>query len=135
MKPVIVGECILMDHPYDPKLKVVVKDFDVIWGRLRITIRAGTVTDGASIPWPFTIWLDRYDEDYITAATTHDVVCGQYGPRQPMLLPNGTQVILSWKQGAVLFRELLKIDKDNRKVVRRVFYHAVMLKKRIGQRR
>lgn len=125
----IEGECKLADHPTDAKLKVVVKQFTAVKNGWSLLVLAGTCTDGASIPWPFTIWLDKYDQDYIVAAVIHDTLVGQFGAPAMVYAESGQGRVLSWKEAAVWFRAAMKADND--KLIRRVFYHAVMLWKRI----
>lgn len=126
----ITGKCVLIPSQTNPGLAIVRNGFSVTKNGWTASIHDGLVTDGASIPWPFTIWLDKFDEDYILAAVVHDALVGQYN--NPILVEDdrGRTRRLTWKEAAVWFRELMKADKDNGKFIRRVFYHAVMFKKR-----
>jgi hypothetical protein len=126
----IDGLCILVKDPAFPELKLVKETFTATKNGWSITIEKGTQTDGASIPWPFTIWLDKYDEDYITAAVVHDALVGQFTKPVPVFDDRGKERILTWKEAAVWLRAIMKADQDNNKLIRRVFYHSVMLYKR-----
>ena len=129
--------------PYPIKkmhLKIQATELKVARDNWAVTIPAGFVFNGASIPWPFNIWLDPYNEDWLLASLIHDALIGERGKRIPVNSVGGLTRILTWKEGASWFRDILKMDvdedgeKDNGKVIRRIFYHAVMLKSRLGFR-
>jgi hypothetical protein len=128
----IIGRCTLRSHPYYSHLKIVDEDFTVVKAGWSLTIEAGTVSDGASIPWPFNKLLPRLHPNYLTAAIIHDALTGQFNQGMLAVVKNkrGIERTLTWKESAVWFREALKMNPNNSKVIRRVFYHAVMLKKR-----
>ena len=75
------------------------------------------------------------------ACVAHDLLCGEFGPRQPVVNAIGEERVLTWKEGASWFRDLMRVDlngdgkKDNRKLVRKTFYHSVMLKRRLRLRK
>jgi hypothetical protein len=76
--------------------------------------------------------LPRLHPNYLTAAIIHDALTGQFNQGMLAVVKNkrGIERTLTWKESAVWFREALKMNPNNSKVIRRVFYHAVMLKKR-----
>ena len=130
---IIKGECVLIPHNFDRSLMIVANDFSVAKGAWVGIIKAGSVINGASIPFPFTLWLDKYDPDYIIAAVIHDCLCGEHAKPIKVADSLGNERQLTWKESAVWFREAMKLNRGNHKLIRRVFYHAVMLVKRIGK--
>ena len=131
----------LLPHPTNKKLKVTASELIARRGPWYITIPAGTPTNGATIPWPINKWLRPYDEDYKYATLVHDCLVGEFTDRMPITSVGGLQRVLSWKESAVWMREMMRVDyngdgkRDNSKFIRKLFYHSVMLYKRLGIRR
>jgi hypothetical protein len=138
---VLEGHLNVAPHPTNKKLLIQQTELVMQRGNWFVTIPAGFVFNGASIPWPFSIWLDPHNEDWLLAALIHDALIGERGKRISVISVGGIDRILTWKEGASWFRDILKMDydedgeRDNRKIIRRTFYHAVMLKSRLGFRK
>ena len=132
----IVGECRLERHPYRRGISLVIEDFEVKKGGWTLKVKSGARTDGASIPFPFSLFLDKYDKDYITAAVAHDCLVGQFSDFPQTVVDSvGNARTLTWKESAIWMREIMKADPDNNERIRRIFYQAVMLKKRLRLRK
>ena len=137
---IVSGELNTVPYGNSKKLLMQQTELKLRRGNWFVTIPAGFIFNGASIPWPFSIWLDPHNEDWLLAALIHDALIGERGKRIPVISVGGLIRTLTWKEGASWFRDILKMDadddgeKDNRKLVRRVFYHTVMLKSRLGFR-
>ena len=104
-------------------------------GRNRVFIPVGTRTNGASIPAIFRVVFDPYGRDYFLAATVHDALVGEFGDKVRVHdIVNGESKHLNWKEAAQFFRELMRVSKaPNWKC--HIFYHAVMLLKRLRLRK
>lgn len=131
---IMAGSCLLKEVNGSARLMQVVNKFTITNGAYSVTIKEGAVTDGATIPWPFTFWFDPFDEDYIIASVVHDCLIGQFGAPYLVVGIEGGTKQLTWKEAAVWCRELMKLNKGNHKIIRRLFYHSIMLKKRLGIR-
>ncbi|MAG76554.1 MAG: hypothetical protein CL811_07320 [Colwelliaceae bacterium] len=126
----IIGQPTLESHPEKPGLFVVKKGFRAVRGNWTLRIEPGLVINGASIPPPFCLFLDRLHPDYNRPSIIHDALVGEFGLKAFITDKYGTKRRLTWKEAAVWFREAMKAE-GAPKVKRRLFYHAVMLKKRV----
>jgi len=114
-----------------PNQFIVTKGFTVIKGNDTLEIKEGLIVNGASIPKPFTLFFDRFHPHYNRPSIIHDALVGEFGAKAMVKNSNGTKRELTWKEAAVWMREAIKEEGGN-KLLRRVFYHAVMMKKRAG---
>ena len=126
----IIGHPSIDPHPTEPNQFIVSVGFKAIRGDWTLTIEPGLIINGASIPKPFTLFLDRFHPNYNRPSIIHDALVGEFGKKVMVRHSCGTKRYLSWKEAAVWFREAMKYEGAN-KLMRRVFYHAVMLKKRL----
>jgi len=113
-----------------PNQFVITKGFKAIRGNDTLMIEEGLIINGASIPKPFTLFLDRFHPYYNRPSIIHDALVGEFGDKSKVVNTQGEERELSWKESAVWFREAMKEEGAN-KLMRRVFYHAVMSKKRL----
>lgn len=127
----IIGEPTTSYHPDKPGWFVVDHGFRVIRGNWTLIIQPGLVINGASIPKPFSLFIDRFHPHYNRPTIIHDALVGEFGEKAKVINHKGEEVELDWKEAAVWFREAMKEEGAN-KLLRRVFYHSVMLKKRFG---
>jgi len=118
----------------NPNQFVITKGFKAIRGNWTIEIEEGLIINGASIPKPFTLFLDRFHPHYNRPSIIHDALVGEFGDKAKVKHTNGTERELSWKEAAVWFREAIKEEGGN-KLLRRVYYHAVMTPYRLGLRK
>jgi len=127
----ITGNPLFKKHPKNKKLSIVVDGFFAVRGGWQCSINSDDVTNFASIPWPFRYLLDHDDKEVIRAATMHDMLVGEFGPKRMVFHQNtGAVRELTWKEAAVWFREALRHDGVD-KLRRRLFYRAVMAWKHI----
>lgn len=113
-----------------PNQFIVERGFKAIRGNWTLTIEPGLIINGASIPKPFTLIFDRFDPRYNRPSIIHDALVGEFCDKVKVTNSQGHSREVSWKEAAVWFREAIKEEGGN-KLLRRVFYHAVMLKKRL----
>jgi len=100
-------------------------------GRYRAYVPNGAITNGASIPLIFWPILSPYDPEWFLASVVHDALVGEFDdPISVIDVVTGAERQLSWKESAQFMRELMKCLKAS-KWKRHLFYHAIMLKRRI----
>ena len=130
----IIGSTVLTVHPIRSNIRFNIHEFKVIRNGWTATIEPNSITDGASVPWPFSLIWKPFNSDYSWKALVHDELCGQF--KDPIFVANknGVERQLSWKEAASWFRDLMQMGHSNRKIRRRLFYHAIMMKKRVGQK-
>jgi len=125
----IIGHPMITTHN-KPNQFIITKGFTAIRGNDTLEIEKGLIINGASIPKPFTLFLDRFHPHYNRPSIIHDALVGEFCAKSKVMSINGTERELTWKESAVWFREAIKEEGGN-KLLRRVFYHVVMLKKRL----
>lgn len=104
-------------------------------GRKRVFIPDGTITNGASIPAIFRFLFDPFDPEYFKAAVVHDALVGEFtGPVRYHDIIDGDSGYMDWKEAAQFFRELMK-SSNSPKWKRHLFYHAVMIPKRLRMKK
>lgn len=101
-----------------------------------VDIPAGSLWNGATIPWLFHLIFNPYDPRYHMATMMHDALVGEKGQPKAMAMINGVERELSWRESAKWFKLAMKVEptyKTATKIHRELFYQAVMLKKRPGK--
>lgn len=132
---IVIGDTTLIHHNIYEDLMMNASEFKVIRGKWTAIIKKGSPTDGATIPFPFRLIWKPYNPNYAWKALCHDCWCGQFGDPFYVTNEKGDKRQLDWKEAAVWFRDLMKHEDSNNKFTRRLFYHAILLKKRIGQKK
>lgn len=97
------------------------------------------ITNGASIPWPICyLFGGRLNQDFDESAFWHDLLVGEFQDRVPVRhVLTGYERDLTWDEAASWFYDLLKCEdrKANGKLRRKLFYHAVMMLRRLRVRK
>ena len=132
---IITGNTNLIPHNLYSGRMMNAEEFTVRRGDWYCVIPKNSETDGASIPKIFQFIWKPFDKDYGWKALCHDLWCGQFVDRIYVYNNNGDKRKLTWKEAAVWFRDLMKHEDSNNKLTRRLFYQAIMVKKRIGQKK
>jgi len=110
----------------------ITKGFTVYHNNEMLVIPAGVLINGATIPKFLTWILDPFHKEYFIPSIAHDCLVGEFDTTIPLVdITTGKRRYLTWKESSVFFREMMKISGAG-KFKQRLFYHAVMLKKRIG---
>lgn len=131
----VTGNTNLISHAIYSDRMINESEFTVRRGDWVCTIPACSTTDGASIPKMFQFIWKPFNPDYAWKALVHDLLCGQFSDRIYVYNATGAKRQLTWKEAAVWFRDLMKHEDSNNKLTRRLFYHAIMSKKRLGLRK
>ena len=117
-------------HPVKPGYFIISKGFIIFLGNGDyIDVSIGSEFNGASIPWVFTFFLNRFNTYYNRASAVHDALVGEGGQPRLEAFIDGQFRALKWDEAAKVFMLVMEYDKTP-KYLRKIFYEAVMLKKR-----
>ena len=97
-----------------------------------VEVTKGALTNGASVPWLFTFMFPRWHPHYSLAAALHDALVGEFGQGKALIYREGNYHPreTDWDEAAELFGLAMQLSNTPR-WLRKTFYHAVMLNKRI----
>lgn len=98
-----------------------------------IKVHKGALTNGASIPWLLTFIFPRWHPFYSLAVALHDALVGEFGQAKAMLyVPGQEPREVTWEEAAAIFKEAMLYGyRKSPRWIRSLFYHGVMLNKRV----